>query len=249
MATSGLPAVPAAHWPLAEALIYRGLVRPALRRQFARVAARLAAPAPRPDGRPLIIMPTHTAWWDAYMLFVISDHLLGSAYQNYIMMEERQLRAYRFFRWCGAFSVARGAAAAASLQYVSRMLRERHGRCLWIFPQGRIVPAGQRPLRLYPGLARIVQQTATEVWLWPVALQYEFRGTQHPEAFIHASTPVLAGAGDEHALTLEATGLLTAAADALADDLRHGRLSDYRTLLRGRSGIDQWWDWLRRRAD
>ena len=26
MATSGLPAVPAAHWPLAEALIYRGLL-------------------------------------------------------------------------------------------------------------------------------------------------------------------------------------------------------------------------------
>ncbi len=248
MAAPDLPAIPAAHWPLAESLIYHGLVRPALRRQFGRVAARLVAPAPQPDGRPLIVMPTHTAWWDAYMLFVMSDHLLGSAYQNYIMMEERQLRAYRFFRWCGAFSVARGAAAAASLHYSGRVLREHHDRCLWIFPQGRIVPAGQRPLRLYPGLARIVQQLP-QVWLWPIALHYEFRGTQHPEAFIRAGTPVLAGTDDERDWTHEATGLLTDAADALADDLRHERLSDYHTLMRGRSGIDQWWDRLRRRAD
>lgn len=238
------PAFPAAHRPLAQEVIYRTLVLPALGGQFNRIWAQVDGPAPHPADGPLIIYLTHSSWWDAYMLYLISYRLLGERLQNYIMMEEKQLRAYPFFTWCGAFSINRHdpVSAAGSVSYIADRLREQRARALWIFPQGRIVPPDRRPIVAYPGIVRVAQQ-AGGATLWPVALRYEFRGEQQPEAFVRAGPyHTISAAADELQATAEITARLTANADALRDDVLQQRFAQYRILLHGRQGINRLFD-------
>lgn len=153
--TSDTPAIPANRNWLAKQAIYRSLVLPACRSAFDRVWLRMEGPAPHAADGPLIIYMNHPGWWDGYMAFLLDKLVFQERLESYIMMEEKQLRAYRFFSWCGAFSVdrKRPGEAERSIAYISRLLNERRNRILWILPQGRIVPNDQRPLRVYPGIA------------------------------------------------------------------------------------------------
>ncbi|NWG18732.1 MAG: 1-acyl-sn-glycerol-3-phosphate acyltransferase [Chloroflexi bacterium] len=243
MAT-GTPAIPANRNALAKELIFRALVLPACRSTFDRVWLKVEGPVPHPADGPLIIYMNHPGWWDGYMAFLLDTIVFRRGFESYIMMEEKQLRAYRFFTWCGAFSVdrKRPGEAARSIAYGSHLLRERRDRILWILPQGRIVPNDRRPVTVYPGVARLAQQTR-DVLLWPVALRYEFRGEQRPEAFIRAGPAHLVDvAAAEETIVADVRLHLTAAVDALRDDVNDERLERYRTLLRGKAGVNRVWD-------
>lgn len=243
------PAIPANHWPLAQEVLYRGVVLPATWSTFSAVRFASDGPLPHPSDGPLIIYLTHTSWWDAYMLFLIYYRALEGGFQNYILMEEKQLRSFRFFTWCGAFSIDRRRPGDAdrSIGYIGQRLRERQDRCLWIFPQGRIVPADRRPLVVFPGIARIVRE-AGGATLCPVAMRYEFRGEQRPEVFIRMGAwHYAAPPGDEGRLIADVGRQLTAAADVIREDLIAERTEGYRILMRGRQGIDRTTEaWLRR---
>jgi chlorobactene lauroyltransferase len=247
--TGQLPEIPANHKPFAQEIIYRAFVLPSLTGQFQRIRLAMQGHIPTPQQGPLIVYLTHTSWWDAYMLFLISYHLLANSFQNYIMMEAKQLRVYRFFAWCGAFSIDRAIPGDAerSIQYIVGQLRERPDRCLWMFPQGRLAPASRRPLLLYPGIARILAQTGSATLL-PVALRYEFRGTQKPEAFIYCGSchQIEQGAA-ETALLEQLTQRLTLAADQVHADVCEERFDGYQTILTGRQGLNHWLDSLRMR--
>jgi hypothetical protein len=239
------PAIPARHNRAGNTLIYWALVRWALWSHFDRVWLRLDGPPPA-DG-PLILYLNHPSWWDGYMVFLLDRMVLGGRYQTYCMMEEAQLRRYRFFSWSGAFSVHRQDARSAmrSVAYIGRRLAERRDRALAIFPQGELAPNDRRPLAIFPGLAHIARR-AGGATLWPIALRYEFRGEQRPEAFIRAGPAHHAPAGIEaRALTAEVGRRLTAACDTLRDDVNDGRMEQYRVLLRGRPGVNRLFDTAR----
>jgi 1-acyl-sn-glycerol-3-phosphate acyltransferase len=242
-----LPAVPARHNRSLSALIYRLLVRRSAWSHFDRVWLKIDGPLPHPADGPLIVYLNHPSWWDGYMAFLLSRAVLRDRFQPFLMMEERELLRYRFFAWCGCFSIDRQhpRAAARSMAYVGRMLSERRDRALWIFPQGKITPPERRPLALYPGVAHAARRVAP-VTLCPVALRYEFRGEQRPEAFLRVGPLHHADAAlDTRALNAEVAQRLTAAVDALRDDLNAGQLADYQVLLRGRPGVNRLFDALR----
>ncbi|MBK9711973.1 MAG: lysophospholipid acyltransferase family protein [Kouleothrix sp.] len=244
-----LPAIPARHSRVGHALVYWGLVRSAIWSQFDRVWISTDGPIPQPHEGPLIIYMNHPSWWDGYMAFVLNHVLLGGRFEGYAMMDEQQIRMYRFFSWSGAFSVHRQdpRSAMRSVAYVGRLLAERRDRSLYIFPQGEITPNDRRPLEVFSGVAHVVRR-AGGATLWPVALRYEFRGEQRPEAFIRVGPAHHAPAdSDSRALTAEVGARLTAACDALRDEVNAGRLEDYRVLLRGRAGVNRVWDSVRGR--
>jgi 1-acyl-sn-glycerol-3-phosphate acyltransferase len=248
------PAIPAARNRLAYDAIYWTLAHPALWNSFDRIRVQIIGRLPHPDDGPLICYFNHPAWWDLYMGMVIDRHVLRSRFATYGMVEEPQLRAYPFFRLCGGFSVNRHhpREAARSVAYASHLLREKPGRAFYIFPQGAITPNDRRPLELYTGAAHIVRRVGGAV-LCPVALRYEFRGEQRPEALIrfgplHNAAPPL----DVDELTDEMTRRLTASADALRAAIIAADTRDFRVLLRGRPGINRvfdqmtrWWRRLR----
>jgi len=242
--TDATPRIPARHSRLAEELIYRLLVRWPVWSQFDRVWLKIEGELPTPGHGPLIGYLSHPSWWDGYMAFLLHREVLRRGFESYLMMDERQLSSYRFFSWIGVFSVSLTDAREAlrSVAYIGRLLRERRDRCLWIFPQGRLTPGDARPLHVYSGAARIAR-LAGGAALWPVALRYEFRGEQRPEAFIRAGPLHRAPAGaDAAALTAELEARLTAACDALRDEVLGERLDDYRTLVRGRPGVNRLFD-------
>jgi hypothetical protein len=246
LGTDPQPAIPAAHNWLAQQIIYHGLVRTACRSQFATIWIKRETPRPHPADGPLIVYLNHSAWWDAYMPFLLYFEELQASFQTYVMMEEKQLRPYRFFATCGAFSIdrRRPGESEKAIAYISNRLRNQPNRMLWIFPQGKILPNDQRPLRLYPGIARIIAQTGGAL-CWPVALRYEFRGMQAPEAFIRTGTPhFMNGQGSETAILTELSERLTTTLDQLRDDTTTSRLSEYTPLMRGRQGIDKAFDRL-----
>jgi len=239
-----LPAIPAAKNALGDALIYRSLVRWALWNGFEHVSAAVRGALPEPQHGPLIVYLNHPGWWDGYMCFLITHELLRQRFDSYIMMEEPQLRAYRFFSWCGAFSIDRHSprAAARSVAYISRLLRERAGRALYIFPQGELAPNDRRPLMIFPGLAHIVRRVGGATLL-PVALRYEFRGEQRPEAFMLLGPAHRAEATCEvRALNRNAATRLTESADTLRDLVLAEQLGGFQTLMRGRPGVNRVFD-------
>lgn len=238
------PRIPARKTPAIEALIYRTLVRPALRGMFQRIALYAPEPPPAPD-LPTIIYANHPSWWDGYMPFFLCDELWHSA--GYIMMEQPQLARYSFFRYCGAFSVDRHdpREGLRSVVYAAQLLRAGPGRTLWIFPQGEITPNDRRPLRTFAGTAHIAIRAAP-VRCIPMALRYEFGLEQRPEALIRLgpSLEVERGGGSK-ALHQELDRRLLVELDQLRADAISGATAEYRTVLRGRDSINVAWDRVR----
>ncbi len=235
------PAIPAAKNRLGDAATYWLLVRPAVWNTFDRVWLQVCGPLPCPADGPLIVYLNHPSWWDGYMAAVINREVLRQQFAGYVMMEEHQLRMYRFMTWSGAFSVNRHdrREAARSVAYISQLLRERRDRVFYIFPQGTLTPNDRRPLVTYAGVARVARQVG-QATLCPVALRYEFRGEQRPEAFIRFGpchqvvSPI-----DVQECTTEVNQRLTASVDALRDAVIADDLRSFRVLLHGRSGIDR----------
>lgn len=244
-----LPAIPAARNRLGYAAIYWLLVRPAIWNSFDRVWVQILGRLPRLEDGPLICYCNHPGWWDMYMCALVDRRLLGFRFETYGMMEDKQLRAYRFFTWAGAFSVSRSdrREASRSMAYISRVLAEKPGRALFIFPQGTLTPNDRRPLVMYPGLARIAQRL-NGAMLCPLTFRYEFRGEQRPDAFIrlgpiHRAAPPI----DLPTLTEEVGQRLTASADALREAVLADDMSNFRVLLRGRPGVNRVFDQVQRR--
>lgn len=240
--------LPARKTPFLEALIYRALVRPALRSTFHRIALNRVAPRPRPD-LPTIIYANHPSWWDGYMAFVLSDEIWHC--ESYIMMEEPQLARYGFFRWCGAFGVDRydPRAGMRSVSYAADLLKQRRQRVVWIFPQGEITPNDRRPLTTFAGAAHIakrVAQSGTAVRCLPMALRFEFGAEQQPEALIRIGPAhIVSGKVDIKVLHRDMDQRLQTEMDVLHADTINGSTVQYQTILRGRESVNVVWDKVR----
>ncbi len=242
--------IKAAKNPVGEWAVWR-LARSALVKHFATVRARQDAPLDS-AARSLstIYYVNHSAWWDGHLCMVLAR--LVTHQPGYLMMEEKNLRRYRFFTWAGAYGVDRDDARAAlmSLDYAAGLLREQPGCAMFVFPQGTIVPNDRRPLALSRGVAHLARR-AGAVRLAPVALRYEFSQEQRPDAFISVG-PARVLYGDEaprpRALMADLAADLTATIDALRADVVAERLADFTIVLRGKSGIDRAFDQLASRG-
>ncbi len=246
--TTARPRLPAQKTPILEALIYRLLARPALRRTFHRIA--IGGEEPQPSTLPTLVYANHPSWWDGYIAFFLSDERWKNT--GYLMMEEPQLRRYSFFRYCGVFSVDRHdrREGMRSVRYAADLIRQRPNRYLWIFPQGEITPNDARPLVLFRGAAHIAK-VAAPVRCVPMALRFEFVDQQRPEVLINFGSAHVVEAGtDARALHDEMETRLTAAVDRLRDDVIDGSIAAYETALRGTESVNVRWDkvraWARR---
>ncbi len=238
------PAIPAAKNPLGDALIYYLLMRWSIWNSFDRVWLQVVGPLPHPDQGPLIVYLNHPSWWDGYMAALINRMVLHQRFAGYLMMEERQLRLYRFMSWSGAFSVDRHdrREAARSVEYISRLLHERRHRALYIFPQGELTPNDRRPLRIYPGIAHIARRAGGAL-LCPVGLRYEFRGEQRPEAFIRLGPCHRMEVSTDTDIVMQTIGQrLNDNLEILRNALLADDITNFRILLHGRPGIDRLFD-------
>ena len=106
----------------------------------------------------------------------------------YCMMEEKQLKYYRFFTWLGAFSVDLSSPlrSAASLRYAQRLL-QRPETAIWIFPP-RPICRQNEPIEIKPGTDYLAQ-SSPHALLVPVAMRYDFFREDRPNALIEIGEP------------------------------------------------------------
>ncbi len=242
------PRLPAQPHALGAWLVYRALVKPALRRTFNRVLldATLAQDVLRGE-QPVLCYVTHCSWWDGYVGFELFRNVFPR--NHFLMMEEAQLRRYFFFRWCGCFSVDRHDVreAVRSMRYASHLLSHEPKPLVWLFPQGVIAPPDRRPLTLYRGAAEIASRSSG-TWCVPIALRYEFGGEQRPDALIQAGTPLWVNHGDPiKTVHQQLDHDLTATADLLQARWNSNDLAMFQTIVHGKTSINRLFDKIFRR--
>ena len=181
---------------------------------------------------PLIIYANHSSWWDGLVFLEI---LRRFDFENYVMMEEKQLKKLFLFRRLGAFSVVREnpRAAVRSINYAVELLKGSDNRLLLIFPQGEILPNDARPIRFYQGLSRIIEKTG-QVYAIPAALRFEFLGNFKPEIFVKIGNPEIVDSDknfDSKTLTADFEKRLTETLDNLKREIVWQQTEDYLKLF------------------
>ncbi len=225
--------------------IFASMNRRMLRRHFHAVHIAGGETVARLDRTiPIIFYGNHSNWWDGLLEFFFSREVFRL--DSFLMMDEQQMRRYRFFRWIGAFSVDRTLPrrAAESVQYATELF-DRPGRALWIYPQGDMRPNDVRPLQFYSGMGHIVRGLG-RVQLVPVAHRYEFLAQQKPESFTtFGEVEIVESVGHPKELSSLCEQKLTAQLDTLRETVVAGRLDGFATLLRGRTSTNERYDKIR----
>ena len=162
---------------------FAGHARSRIQSVFSEVRVRgLAGARALAQEAPLLLLVNHTSWWDPLVILHLSQHVLEV--DGYAMMDAKNLRRLPFFARVGAFGVDldNPADGAASIKYAVKLL-DRPGRAVWIFPQGRERPSGERPLGFRPGSAEIAR-VARRARAVPVALRYELGAEERPRLYV-----------------------------------------------------------------
>jgi 1-acyl-sn-glycerol-3-phosphate acyltransferase len=184
-----------------------------------------------PGDAGLLVYANHASFWDGFVLHALAQ---AAGWDAYCLMEEKNLRRYRFLTRLGAFSVCPGEVAStlAAFRYAKGLLKEK--AAVVLFPEGEIRPFGELPLRLEGGLevlARVSQAACL-----PVAIRYAFFEDEKPD--------ILLEVGVAHpAVSLAAFGERLGAGVESLHDVR--RLDGFQRLWAGRAGVAQRWDRVR----
>jgi 1-acyl-sn-glycerol-3-phosphate acyltransferase len=187
---------------------------------------------PTGDGARLVYV-NHSNWWDGFVL-----HQLGqvAGWDAYCLMEEKNLRRYRFLARLGAFSIRPGEprSTVESLRYARQLMRQpRAAVCL--FPEGELRPLGGVPMRLQRGVELLAR--AGQVECVPVALRYAFFEHERPDVLVEVGTPHAPGPLELFQQRLEAAVDRVALATSL---------EGFTQRVRGGSGVAERWDAVRR---
>lgn len=220
--------IPARHWSAFETLfsVYASWT---LKRHFHAIHVRGSLPRTM---APLLVVSQHIGWWDPILFFYLSRSRFPG--KHFVMMDEANLRRLGFFRWLGAFGIDRSGEMAAldGMRYAMDRLKE-HGSRVWVFPQGKLQPADLRPLGCHPGAVWLARRSRAPVVA--VAIRYEFREAQHPEAFVSFGEPTLL---ESHATTQDPVeDLLTKEADRLQMAVWNRQLDGFDRVMNGRRSI------------
>lgn len=157
---------------------------PLLRRSFSHLLGRDIQKIPE---KPVIFIANHSSWWDG-LLFFLLNHTVWK-HDIHMMMHEKNLKKYSFFRYLGAFSIDKQNPKdiIRSLQYAEKLLAE--GKSVVLFPQGDEYHQEIRPLAFSTGIGYLVEKHP-DVPVVPITFYYSFRHEQKPEVWIQQSSPL-----------------------------------------------------------
>jgi 1-acyl-sn-glycerol-3-phosphate acyltransferase len=221
--------------PLLDGLLYLYL-RARMRRTFYSVEVRgLEHLQQLPPDRSVIAVSNHTNWWDGLVVFLLTRAQPAKSF--YCMMDERQLRHYRFFTWLGAFSVDQEnpIRTAATMRYVVRLLRNP-SNLVWIFPQGEMVSARQK-ITVKPGTTFLASRSGATLIL-PVAFRYEFFREDRPQILVDINPAFSSLDCDDECLRTQ----LQLLADRLEVSAASGDLSGFTRIFHPRPSINKRWE-------
>lgn len=180
---------------------------------------------------PTILYANHSNWWDGFISYYLTTKYFRA--DDYLMMDIRQMKKYRFFKYVGVFSVDRTnpREGVESINYASELIKDS-ARHLWIYPQGIMQPQDKRPLVFYSGISHIAEKLG-RVNLLPVCFRYEFMMEQRPEVFIKIGQPDIISGSVEKELTQYLQNKFTILLDELKDKVTGGNTEGFTTIFTG----------------
>ena len=215
-----------------------------LRKTFTAVRLdRASAPWPL-DGRPVLVVLNHPAWWDPLVACLLSFAFPTD--EQYAAIEAGMLAKHTVFGKIGFVGVdTQSVRGAAEFLRVAAEILSRPDHVMWVTAQGRFVDPRVRPLALRSGVGHVAKNMSAG-WVVPVAVEYPFWDEPKPEALVHVGPAV--DSGEEpgrsgKAWTARIEAALTAAADTLAtaattrDPARFVTLLDKRVAGRTQADI------------
>ena len=211
--------------------------------------------ADRPDpealrGRALAVCLNHPSWWDPMICMMLALRLFPER-RHYVPIESAALERYRFFSKLGFFGVDGTLRGTRRFLETGRCILEQPDAVLWTTPQGRFADPRERPVRLLPGLGRLLAHSTAEAQVLPLALEYPFWDERFPEALARFGQPIpLPVQGMDTADWTHVLGRrLQAAQDGLASDALTRDPARFELLNKGKVGVGLTYDlWRRFRA-
>jgi 1-acyl-sn-glycerol-3-phosphate acyltransferase len=179
-----------------------------------------------------LIYLNHSSWWDGFVLHQLAQ---AEGWDAYCLMEEKNLRRYRFLSCLGAFSIRPGDASSSleSLRYARELLRGPRA-VVGLFPEGELRPFGVLPLRLQRGVELLAR--AGKVECVPVALRYAFFEHERPDVLVEVGMSHAPGPLEEFRERLEAAVRRVASATSL---------EGFTQRVQGGRGVAERWDAVR----
>lgn len=202
--------------------------------------------------RPLVVYLNHAAWCDPLVCLLLSREYTPR-HTSFAPIDAAMLERYAFFKHLGFFAVEPHSTRSA-LQFLRTshaILSDSH-HALWLTPQGRFTDVRERPLRLQEGLGALAVREPGAVFV-PLAIEYSFWTESRPEILTTFGEPIVpdtAPARSTAEWTRTFADSLTAAQDTLAAHSLRREIAEWRTLDRGKSGAQSFydaWGWLRAR--
>lgn len=137
---------------------------------------------------PLVFYSNHATWWDGFLEVTLVRRW---GQDLWLMMEERNLRRFPFFRVAGVFGVdlADPRGGAEALRYAAKRLREGHPRrSLYLYPHGRLVAPGEPWPEFRGGLAALLR-LVPQARAVPVAKVLAYGRFRDAEVYLEVGEP------------------------------------------------------------
>ncbi len=177
---------------------------------------------------PVVLIANHTSWWDPMVALVLTERVAPC--DSYAMMDASNLVRLPFLGLIGAFGVdlTNASDGAAVIRYAARLLGGP-GKAVVVFPQGRERPVTERPLGFRRGSAEVARVAKARTV--PVALRYEFMGTERPHLFVDVGE-AFEPERDVEAGRAHHERAVTEGLDRIDGALREGALERYEVVIR-----------------
>jgi hypothetical protein len=137
----------------------------------------------------LVITPNHISWWDGFFIGYIEKLFLSRT--PFIMMLEKQLEQYWFFRHVGAYSINPNNAKSIieTARYTRDVISNSQNSVIF-FPQGEIEAFEKRPLILKRGLQLFVTGIENNFCILPMAFKIQHFEEKKPAVILRFGNPL-----------------------------------------------------------
>jgi 1-acyl-sn-glycerol-3-phosphate acyltransferase len=138
----------------------------------------------------LIVLPNHSTWWDGFFVWYLNKILFQRKF--YIMMLESRLKKYNFFSKLGAFSIDQNnpKSIIETFSYINTILQSKDRIILNYYPQGELLPNIIRPIKIQPGILKIIRNFNGNLSIIPLGIRAEFLGDRLPYVFFNLGKPI-----------------------------------------------------------
>lgn len=202
--------------------------------------------------KPLLILLSHSSWWDPLVSLVLHRHFTPDR-EPMAPMDASQLRKFGIFKKIGIFGLdpddPRSLEAMGA--YVAERFTNNPRASLWITPQGRFTDV-RAPIEIRPGGAAIAARTPG-ISVLCLAIEYGFWTDQKPEVFL-SLRPVAAADGRENSTAAWHRAILEGMSEnnrTLSDAVISRDPANFIAVFdsKSRAGTNWWYDlWLKVRG-